>query len=103
MLWRRGSVRPRGLVPMGETPGPAGDGPKSDAGPIPMEPADASGAPAPSGKGRLNEPGLLEDFDEDADFDRDPELEKAVIGDRPPLAAPVGPIDDRPLFVKAGW
>ena len=66
----------------------------SDTGPIPIEPEP--------GKGRLDEPGLLEDFDEDADFDKDPELERAVTGGLPP-APPARLIDDRPIFVKAGW
>jgi hypothetical protein len=71
----------------------------SGTGPIPIEPEEVGAA----GKGHLDEPGLLEEFDEDADFDRDPDVDRAIQGDLPPPAAFAGPIDDRPIFVKAGW
>lgn len=80
--------------PVGE---PAPGKPGADEGIIPVEPIAEP-------RGKLAEPGLLEGFDEDADFDRDPELERVVKGDPVP-ATPLakGPIDDRPIFVKAGW
>lgn len=83
---------------MAETPEPAAGETKPETGPIPVVPIEPE-----HGKGRLNEPGLLEEFDEDADFDRDPELERKVKGELPPPAEVAGPIDDRPIFVKAGW
>lgn len=65
--------------------------------PVPVAPA-TTGSPRPT---KVGDAGLLDDFDEDADFDRDPELEKAKRGPTPPAAAP--PESALPDFVKPGW
>lgn len=68
--------------------------------------------PAPAGKGdqprpqerkaRIDEPGLLSEFPEDADFDTDPELERAIAG---PKRAPESPAKAEPAetLVKPGY
>jgi hypothetical protein len=54
-------------------------------------------APAP-GKPLIDKPSLLEGFEEDADFDKDPELERVVAGKgREPTTLPA-PKDDAPEF-----
>lgn len=69
------------------------------------QPRIASGA----SKGGIDRPGLLTDFDEDADFDRDPEVERArKTGGRAdvPVGRPIssggGVGDDRADAAKAG-
>jgi hypothetical protein len=83
---------------MAEPPESAAGEPSPETGPIPVEPLEPERA-----MGRLNEPGLLEEFDEDADFERVPAVERAVTGAEPAAAGPAAPIDDRRIFVKAGW
>lgn len=67
-------------------------------------PRSPRGEPTP----RIDAEGLLEGFDEDADFERDPEVERALGGDRPTphAAAPLGEHrrahPDRWL-VNSGW
>jgi hypothetical protein len=67
---------------------PAGDS-KGQPPPVqpydlaPLEPVAAATPPRiPTGRpvGAIAKPGLLSDFDEDADFDKDPELERATKG-----------------------
>lgn len=48
--------------------------------PIPLEPLEPEPPRRPSGKARIDAPGLTDDFDEDADFESDPELERVVRG-----------------------
>lgn len=78
----------------------------SEAGPYELAPSEP---PAPASrpgvtppKGGIDRPGLLTDFDEDADFDRDPEVEQArKAGGRAEL--PVGrPISRSPDGSKSG-
>jgi hypothetical protein len=55
-------------------------------------------SPAPPGKPLLDKPGLLEGFEEDADFDKDPELERVITGKgRDPVGIPA-PKEDSPEF-----
>lgn len=73
--------------------------------PIPLEPYEPS-QPArgarPPGKARIDAPGLTDDFDEDADFESDPEVDRVVrgipVGERPrqPEESP------RPSLLGAG-
>jgi len=78
--------------------------------PIPLEPREDSPPPAP-GKARIDAPGLIEDFDEDADFDSDPELERVVKGipvdapDRPATTRPTAKVAEQaePLCAQASW
>lgn len=82
--------------------------------PIPLEPRQ----PAPSspvrpepGTPHIDAPGLIEDFDEDADFDTDPELERVVKGipvdepQRPPTAKVTSAAspDAAPISGQASW
>jgi hypothetical protein len=76
--------------------------------PIPLEPSEPSPPAPPSPRPRIDSPGLLDDFDEDADLTSDPEVERIVkgipIGEpaRPadaPTAEPAGP----PLSVSPSW
>ena len=73
------------------------------------EAADAgspAGAPSPASEGepkpkKIDAPGLLEGFEEDADFDRDPEIERKITGGvSGAYAAPAAP--PLPEFVKPG-
>lgn len=60
-----------------------------DHTPYPVEPDPEGGPGRP--KPRIDEPSLLEGFDEDVDFTSDPELEAAIIaGARPPAAETPG-------------
>lgn len=84
----------------------------SDQTPYSIDPASERPAPAPpqtkpetppDPKARIDKPGLISDFDEDADFDRDPELQKVLQGAKPaPAATPTTTV---PLvdFVKPGF
>ncbi len=56
---------------------------------VPEEPRPAPPANAP--RGRIDKPGLTEDFPEDADFDHDPELTKVITGKSGTRSAPHGP------------
>jgi hypothetical protein len=109
MLFRRRQDDRTGAASLAEQPQTTA----GDTGPVKPPPNDRiipiEPLPSPERKGRLDEPGLLEAFDEDADFDRDPELERTVRGEAGPArpktvtTMSAGPIDDRPLLVKAGW
>lgn len=74
-----------------------------------VQEAAAGEAPKPAesvegGKAKIEAPGLLEGFDEDADFDRDPELEAKITGKpraQPGQAEQAGPV--LPEFVKPGF
>lgn len=46
---------------------------------------------------------LLDDFDEDADFSRDPEVERALKGVRGAIAGQARPGDTREVFIKPGF
>lgn len=61
-----------------------------------------AGAPVP--KAQLAKPSVLEGFEEDADFSKDPEVEAALKG-KPlgPKAIPDAPPDTRPVFVRPGF
>lgn len=68
--------------------------------PIPLEPREEPRRPAPPpGQAHIDAPGLTDGFDEDADFERDPEVERVVQGipvDRPdaPRARPTAKVTD---------
>jgi hypothetical protein len=53
-------------------------------------------------RARIEAPGLLSDFEEDADFDRDPELERVVAGPKH-VKEPDPPEDEREAFTKPGF
>lgn len=80
--------------------------------PEPPEPPPSSATPAGAEsrakaadlKAKLNVSGLLEGFDEDADFDKDPELEAKITGKpRPTGAAPTPEAPPRPEFIQPGF
>jgi hypothetical protein len=91
-----------------------GMGDPKDPTPYPVEPAPegepAADRPSRADEGarepRIDEPGLLDEFDEEADFTSDPELEAAIAaGARPPAAKelPTGePLPPGPPMVKGG-
>lgn len=54
--------------------------PDDAEGVIPIEPREPDPERPAPGKPRIDSPGLLEDFDEDADFESDPELDRVVQG-----------------------
>jgi hypothetical protein len=96
--------------PEGDTSASAGWSGGGD--PIPLEPSEPEPArtPPPS-KPRIDSPGLLDDFDEDADLESDPEVEQIVKGvpvkpkhAAPTLADPLTaePTGD-PLSASASW
>lgn len=66
----------------------------SEAQPYELAPAEdvpvARPAPTPDPKGKLDAPALIADFDEDADFSRDPEVDAALKGGKAPKAAGKG-------------
>jgi hypothetical protein len=53
-------------------------------------------------RAKIEAPGLLSDFEEDADFDRDPELERVIAGP-PREVEPVERRDTREEFIKPGF
>jgi hypothetical protein len=74
-------------------------------------PGGITGAEAKDGPGRpsLNKEGLLEGFDEDADFSKDPELDRTVVGLPPrgseparPSSEPEAAADEQPLIATGG-
>lgn len=78
--------------------------------PIPLEPSDPEPPRRPQpGKARIESPGLLDDFDEDADLESDPEVERIVKGiplkesprpaDKPRVVEPMGD----PICPSAAW
>lgn len=70
--------------------------------PYELDPTPAA-PPAPDPpKPSLGKEGLLEDFDEDADFDRDPEVEQALKGRPREKAQPEEEQPARPIFVTEG-
>src|SRR5262245_40983432 len=57
-------------------------------------------------KAKLNLSGLLENFEEDADFDKDPELDAKILGkprSAPGAAAPTPEAPPKPEFVQPGF
>lgn len=78
---------------MTQTPG--------DPKPYDIDPASEKPAPKP----RIDEPGLLSGFDEEADFDKDPELERAITKDRRRVVRPepAGALPPHEDFVKPGF
>ena len=82
------------------------------AGPIPLEPLTPSGRVMPSARTpELDKPGLLDDFDEEADFEHDPEVEQAVRGipvEDPPATEPSiwgtrGMLSGKPISPSTKW
>src|SRR4051812_16988725 len=73
--------------------------------PSPQPPAVPAPAPAVPQAGKLSDKGLIDDMPEDADFDHDPEVERALKGDRGE-ASKDGTVDEDPKpvppFVRAG-
>jgi hypothetical protein len=66
------------------------------------EPGEAR-SPDPARKGKLEGPGFLSEFPEEADFDRDPELERAVAGPvRPAPRAEAREESVGEVFVRGG-
>jgi hypothetical protein len=63
-------------------PAPAPDPARRDPTTYDLEPAPIPPPPPPPTPGKLSEKGLTEDFPEDADFTHDPEVEKALKGDK---------------------
>jgi hypothetical protein len=73
---------------------------KSGEGAAPAE-RPAGEPPAdrpPPGKAHMDAPRLLDDFEEDADFDRDPELERVITGKTGKEERRRAPDDERPEF-----
>ncbi len=67
----------------------------------PPQPRPAGTPTPPSGKPPLDRPSLLEGFEEDADFDKDPELERVITGKAERTAAAAAVAEDtRPEFGK---
>lgn len=64
--------------------------------PLP-KPSEAAGS-----KGKIEAPKLLEDFPEDADFDKDPEMDRVITGKSGRSAEAPAPTDAREEFVKPG-
>lgn len=100
-----GSVPPTsGGAPLPEACGPEGGGVQ----PYELAPVESTPSPISSPKPQIVKPGLLADFDEDADFDHDPEVEQAKRGIPPgtKLGAKSGeakaPIDPSRLIVIPG-
>lgn len=69
-------------------------------------PAAPSSTPGSPGKAKLDAPGLTDDFDDDADFTHDPEVDRALKGDAPDARAATkdeDPADKSVLaFVRPG-
>jgi hypothetical protein len=66
--------------------------------------APKAAEPSEGGKARIEAAPLLEGFEEDADFDRDPELEAKITGrPRPLVGAPEPALPQWPEFVKPGF
>lgn len=84
-----GPVQPYEVVPEGPRP--------VRPLPVPMLPALSSPTSAGGASpGKVERPGVLEGFDEDADFDFDPEVQRAQ-GQRPPTAARSSPSLAQPV------
>src|ERR1051325_6538052 len=85
--------------------GPPPPAPKADANIYDREPAPIAPAqPPPPAPGKLSDKGLTEDFPEDADFSHDPEVEKALKGDKAVAKSKDGVDESDPVppFVKPG-
>jgi hypothetical protein len=85
--------------------GPApGDAAKPDPTTYDLEPGPLPPPVPPPPPGRLSDKGLTEDFPEDADFTHDPEVEKALKGDKAgPSKATVDEVAEPvPPFTKPG-
>src|SRR5437868_2056112 len=93
---------PNEPYPIEPTPGEA-PAPPAAARPSDAEEDAAPSTPAPSGrpKPRLLADRLLDDFEEDADFTADPELDKAL-GRKPDPVIPPEAGPQAPEFVVAG-
>ncbi len=75
--------------------------PSGKPDPYQLAPDTPAPPPAPAGKAR---PSVLEGFDEDADFSKDPEVDAAITGK--PVGARLAaaePTDSRSSFVKPGF
>lgn len=79
---------------------PAAGAPADQDGPIDLEPFDQP-ARKP-GKPRIDAPGLTDDFDEDADFESDPEVERVVRGIPVEKTGPSGAEKVQSVFKPTG-
>ncbi|QKK09068.1 MAG: hypothetical protein HND58_13470 [Planctomycetota bacterium] len=77
---------------------PAAGTPADQDGPIDLEPLDQ---PA-RGKPKIDAPGLIDDFDEDADFESDPEVERVVRGIPVEKTGPSGVEQVKSVFKPTG-
>lgn len=87
---------------MSQTPSPLPS--RSNQDPYAIEPPPQAAAPPP-GQAKIDQPGLMEGFEENADFTKDPELERVVAG-KPLTGAvmPSVPVEPpRPDLVRATW
>ena len=80
--------------------------PESPPSPPPSSATPASAEPRAKSadlKAKLNVAGLLEGFEEDADFDKDPELEAKITGKPRPSPGAAAPGPPPPEFVQPGF
>jgi hypothetical protein len=72
--------------------------------PYPLEPNDTSENQPVERKPGIDAPGLLSEFPEDADFDRDPEMDRVVAGPTSHPSSPGAPAQTPPEdFVRPGF
>lgn len=82
---------------------PAGDVSGDNEGLIDIEPLEQPAAPPRKpGKPAIDAPGLIDDFDEDADFDSDPELDRVVRGIPVEKTGPTGVEQVKSVFKPTG-
>ena len=69
------------------------------------EPVRPPSGTAPAPQAKIEKPGLMDGFEEDADFTKDPELDRVVLGQppRPAVIVAAERADDRPEFVTPAW
>ncbi len=91
-----------------EVPAPAGGGGGGAGAPekprlfdIPLPPAASDGGAGKPGKGKIDAPKLLDGFEEDADFDKDPEVDRAILG-KDKRSQPIQPGAEKESFVQPG-
>ncbi|MFG0243880.1 MAG: hypothetical protein ACF8R9_13920 [Phycisphaerales bacterium JB054] len=79
---------------------PAAGAPADQDGPIDLEPLEQP--PRTPGKPKIDAPGLIDDFDEDADFESDPEVERVVRGIPVEKTGPSGVEQVKSVFKPTG-